>query len=66
MLGGDPYTPWPPVQALPSLMRENLAELQMLELHIRLALLLYLSLSAINHVKFYASEEIKSSFQKLQ
>lgn len=61
MLGGDSDIPWPPVQTLLSLMREILAKLQMLALHIRLTLLLFLSLSAIRHIKFYALEEIKSS-----
>lgn len=62
-VGGDSYTPWLPLQTLPSLMREILAKLQMLELHIRLALLLYLF--AMRCVKFYASREMKSSLQKL-
>lgn len=44
-------------------MREILAKLQILELHIRLALLIYLF--AMCCVKFYASEEMKSSLQKL-
>lgn len=62
-VGGDSYTPWLPLQTLPSLMREILAKLQMLELHIRLTLLLYLF--AMRCVKFYASGEMKSSLQKL-
>lgn len=44
-------------------MREILAKLQILELHIRIALLIYLF--AMCCVKFYASEEMKSSLQKL-
>lgn len=54
-VGGDSYTLWLPLQTLPSFVREILAKLQMLELHIRLALLLYLF--AMRCVKFYASGE---------
>lgn len=62
-VGRDSYTPWLPLQTFPSLTREILAKLQMLELHIRLALLIYMF--ATHCVKFYASEEMKSSLQNL-
>lgn len=54
-VGRDSYMPWLPLQTLPSLMGEILAKLQMLELHTRLALLIYLF--AMRCVKFYASEK---------
>lgn len=62
-VGRDSYPPWLPLQTLPSLMIEILDKLQMLEVHIRLALIIYLF--AMYYVKFYASEEMKSSLQKL-
>lgn len=65
LLGGQCHTPQPQVQILLSLMRETLAKLQKLGLHIGLTLLFSVSLFAIRHAKFYASEKIKSSLQEL-
>lgn len=58
----DFYTPWLPLQTLPALMREILAKLQMLERHIRFALLI--DLFAMHCVKFYASEKTKKFIAK--